>query len=86
MASHTTKLASWRCYHEAPDGSLLAGHTYPTSAAGVLFSGKDLPRATCAWQGGCRVVMIAYRFHAQAKDQLPSHATALLDKIGFLLP
>eukprot|EP00439_Symbiodinium_sp_Y106_P029289 s8086_g3.t1 len=75
-----------RCYFEAPDGSLLAGHKHTTSVAGVLFNGKDLPHATCAWHGGCRVVLIAYTIHAQAKDQLPSGAAALLEEVGFLLP
>ncbi|CAE7787920.1 dbo [Symbiodinium microadriaticum] len=50
-------------HYEEFEGSLRAGHVFSTSASCVLFAGKTNLHATCEWQGGHRVVLVAYCHH-----------------------
>ena len=64
--------------------TLYAGEVHPTSAQGILFTGKHTRHSTCQWTGGNRIMLIAYcvSSHASAPAELLQQAKEL----GFVLP
>ena len=71
-------------HYEEFEGSLRAGHVFSTSASCVLFAGKTNLHATCEWQGGHRVVLVAY-CSGQYDKASPQHKACLVE-LGFQLP
>ena len=63
---------------------LIAGTTHPTSAAAVLFDGRNVCHATCPWSGGNRITTVAYT--VQRTQHLPPDTAEYLENLGFVLP
>lgn len=87
--SHCNNGQLWvRCEHGADyvdaEAGMLAGHMYPTSGCAVVFNSRANLHATMPWQGGHRLIVLAYtaRMYAVAK---PKYG-ALLEDLGFVLP
>ena len=66
------------------EAGMLAGHMYPTSGCAVAFNSRTHMHATMPWQGGHRLIVLAYtaRMYALAKPKYGS----LLEDLGFVLP
>eukprot|EP00439_Symbiodinium_sp_Y106_P017428 s9603_g2.t1 len=78
-----TATPNGRSYMEISN-RLIAGTTHPTSAAAVLFDGRNVCHATCSWSGGNRITMVAYT--VQRTQRLPPDTAEYLENLGFVLP
>ena len=66
------------------EAGMLAGNVYPTSGCAVAFNSRASRHATMPWQGGDRLVILAYtaRMHAMARPKYGE----LLEDLGFVPP